>query len=311
MRQDWVSMMRIRNEARWIRRNLERTFQLVKTVVLWDDGSEDDTTREAQNVLYREPYTMDFVREADGGVLILGASDKATQRDVELHIVRSPFRPALNEMESVSEIRDKNILWWYVKAQVAFKHVLAMDGDEMPSLEFMRHFDEATQQLEEKYDMVDVPFIYLWNDENTRRIDAIYGDRDGTRPGETPDIVDHVARLRFPRMFTIVRCDPFDVFEQRFAWHGHRQGRRVLGGFHCGSVPQENFHPNGGQPVRATYPFPMIHFGYLHREDRVKKHAWYNVIDPGNKYEGEYKHIIEEVNIHAPDPVRLAPWNDV
>jgi hypothetical protein len=291
-----VCMMRIRNEERWITRSLQRTWQVAKTVVIWDDGSADRT----KDLVLEEFFaaigwqypTMrsKYYRGGEEGLALVFADDDA---GCELHYLRSPFRPAANEMEAVSEIRAKN--------------VLCMDGDEMLSLEAVRNFDKAVALLEGGNDMVDVPFIYLWNGEGNRRVDAIYGDRDGTRQNE---VADGLPRLRFPRLFTTMRCDPYDVFEQRFAWHGHRQGRRVLGGFHCGSVPQENFHPNGGQPTRGLFPFPVIHFGYLHNEDRVKKHEWYNTIDPKNVYEGEYKHIIEVPNIHAPGPSAFAPWED-
>ncbi len=301
MRDDVVCMMRVRNEARWIRRSLERTFQVASTVVVWDDGSVDETHQEAAGVVtqgkidYPVSHVTLYGGRVDGLYCVL-------------HYLRSPFRPAVNDMESVSEIRDKNILWWYVKAQVPFRHVLCMDGDEVLSRRAVRDFGEAVRALEGGVDMLSIPFVYLWNDERTRRVDAIYGDADGTRGGEAPD---GLPRLRFPRLFTTVRCDPFDVFEQRFAWSGHRQGRRVLGGFHCGSVPQENFLPKGTSPARGTANFPVLHFGYMHEADRRAKHAWYNKIDPGNKYEGEYKHIVEEPNIHAPGPSRFAPWEDV
>ncbi len=299
-REDWVCMMRIRNEERWIARSLERTWQVAKTVVIWDDGSDDRTAVEVEQEFPDEVHEGEI---RDNGLATIIESPTHA-----LHYLHSPFRPAVNTMEEVSEIRDKNVLWWYVKSQVQFKHVLCMDGDEKLSLGALRHFQQAEDMLLGGIDMLEVPFIYLWNSMDVRRIDAIYGDRDGSRGGE---VADGLPRLRFPRMFTVVRVDPYDLFEQRFAWHGHRQGRRVLGGFHCGSVPQENFHPNGGQPTRDVFPHPIIHYGYLHEQDRVAKHAWYNKIDPKNVYEGEYKHIIEEANMHAPGPSQFARWEDV
>jgi hypothetical protein len=305
-REDWVAMMRIRNEERWIARNLERTWQVAKTVVIWDDGSDDHTEREVEQA-FPPSWDGDGVEEVSPIIQESGLAIVMSTPDATLHYLRSPFRPAVNDMEAVSEIRDKNILWWYTKAQTTAKKVLCLDGDETLSLDALRNFTLAEKLLDEGVDMLEVPFIYLWNDEQTRRCDAIYGDRDGSRGGE---VADGLPRLRFPRMFTTQRCDPYDVFEQRFAWYGHRQGRRVLGGFHCGSVPQENFHPNGGQPKRGVFPHPVVHFGYLDYTDRVAKHAWYNKIDPKNVYEGEYSHIIEVENLHTPGPSEFRRWED-
>lgn len=284
-----IMMARVRNEERWIARNLERTFQVAKTVVLWDDGSTDNTFGHALHAAF--PVFGTGVDPLEPGTVEVHSSKYR-----ELHYLRSPFRPAVNEMFEVSEIRDKNMLWEYVKAQVKFKHVLCVDGDEMLSLEAIRHFDEAIAQLESGSDMIALPFVYLWNNEQTRRVDGIYGY-----------LPDGLQRLRFPRLFSVQRVDPYDLYEMRFAWMGHRQGRKVLGGFHCGSVPQENFTPKVSGPV---FPYPIVHFGYMDPADRQRKFEWYNKIDPGNKFEGEYRHIIEQPNIHASGPTELVPWED-
>lgn len=290
MRDDVVCMMRIRNEERWIARSLERTFQVAKTVVIFDDGSTDNTFGQALHASF--PVFGTGVDE-----LPLGTVEVHSSSSRELHYMRSPFRPAVNELEAVSEIRDKNVLWSYIKAQIKFKHVLCLDGDEMLSRDAVRHFDEAITLLEEGSDITPIPFVYLWNDEQHRRVDGIYGN-----------LKDGFPKLRFPRLFTIMRVEPYDLYAMRFEWNlGHRQGRKILGGFHCGSVPQESFIPKNQGVV---YPYPIIHFGYLEQTDRQRKFEWYNQIDPGNQWEGEYKHMIEVPNIHAPGPTILEPFED-
>jgi len=236
--------------------------------------------------------TLDY--QSDAVISMWGErfTGKGLHGQCELHYVHSPFRPALNELEEVSEIRDKNVLWWYVKSQVKFKHVLCLDGDEMLSNALLRNFDKALEVLENGIDIMTFPFVYLWNDEKHRRVDGVY------------------KNFSVPRLFTVARVDPFDVYEMRFAWQGHRQGRRVLGGFHCGSVPQENFLPNGKTPFRAMFQDPVVHFGYMEPADRQAKYEWYNKIDPGNTFEGQYLHIIEKKNVHAPGSVELVEWRD-
>ncbi len=277
MREDWVAMMRIRNEERWINRSLERTFEVCKTVVILDDGSDDFTANEAL--------------EAVGDLALDEEKDEYVSLDGErvLHYILSPFRPAVREMENVSEIRDKNFLWSYTKTRVNFKHVLCLDGDEMLSREAIRQWPTVEECLVSgTADVLTIPFIYLWDSETQRRVDGLYGDAsDG-------------PRLRFPRIFTISRVTPDKLFDMRFEWKGTR------GGFHCGSIPQEGFSFSG-----AVANVPVVHFGYLPAELRQQKYEFYTSIDPNNEFEGRYLHIIGQPDRHAPGPVQLVPWEDV
>lgn len=95
---------------------------------------------------------------------------------------------------------------------------------------------------------------YLWDSEYQVRTDGIYG------------------QFRRPSMFR-----PRD---HRFVATGRG------GNFHCGNVPLGIQHT--AQPLDAT----LLHFGYMHREDRLRKFDWYNEKDPGNVLENEYKHMV-------------------
>lgn len=143
MRNDVLCMMRIKNEGRWIARSLERTFEVCRTVVIFDDHSTDNTKREA-----------------------VGANRPG---DSELYWYDSPFQ------ETVNEVRDKNYLWNMV-CDRKFRHVLCLDGDEMLSRAAVREFGNATNRLEQGAQVCVLPFIYLWNDETHRRIDGVYHD---------------------------------------------------------------------------------------------------------------------------------------
>lgn len=276
-------MYRVRNEGRWIRRSLERTFEVCKTVVILDDGSDDNTREESIKAMGPFPG---FLPPGGSPEIFTVTGDYGGH---QLHYVRSPFRPSVREKEAVSEIRDKNFLWSYAKSRVNFTHMLCLDGDEMLSREAIRQWPHIEDLLASSHEVLTVPFIYLWDADDKRRVDGLYGDdgRDGS------------PRLRFPRIFTVSRQSPETLFDQRFVWNG------VKGGFHCGSIPQEGFSFRGGF-VAA----PVVHFGYIDDDLRQRKFVFYNTIDPHNKFEGEYRHIIGQPDQHAPGPVQLVEWRD-
>src|SRR3972149_4986157 len=195
-------MMRIRNEARWIRSILERAFHLVGSIVVLDDGSDDETILECLRAVYQDDALAQEAYEgtrdalSTTGYYVWDVTQTAANvRDVELtpaarvlHVLQSPFRPA------------------------TAGPVLSGGGSK--------------------------------------------------------------------------------------------------GGSHRGSIPRENFRPNGVDPVAAISAQRLIRFGYWDGEDRQRKFEFYNRIDPGNTFEGEYRHIIGQPHQHAPGPVVLVPWED-
>lgn len=198
-RADNLCMMRVRNEARWISRSLERTWQVCQTVVILDDHSTDDTLGEATRAMgehgpFRDPHPSGLVLTRQG----------PSGQERSLHWLASPFR------DETDEVRDKNHLWDYV-CGLSFRHVLCLDGDEMLSQAAIRHFATATARLEHGgADVIVMPFMYLWDSERTRRVDGVYAD------------------IRHARLFTVDRAPYFR--ECNFAPRGKA-------GFHCGSIP--------------------------------------------------------------------------
>lgn len=281
-------MMRCRNESRWIRRSLERTFQIAKTVVIWDDGSDDGMELEARLAL-----GADFVVSwQEDGVVMYRSGDGASY----LHYIGSPFRKeVVRPREAVNEIRDKNCLWSYCKVSVDFTYMLCLDGDEILSLEALRNWPQAIEQMQ-TVDLLHLPFVYVWDSEDRQRKDGIYGDVEGSYPP--------YAKLNFPRLFTIARLTGAQLFDTCFMWFG------TQGSMHCGSIPRQNFQPNGGNPVPADTRLPVVHMGYIDEELRQRKFVFYNDVDPGNDAEGRYEHIVGRPDVHAPGPVELVPWVD-
>jgi len=277
--------MRIKNEERWIRRSLERTWKVCQTVVIFDDGSEDKTQEEAY-----ASFTVNHTLHTRSGVRIFqGESERGP---CELHYIHSPFTQAVRPKERVNENRDKNILNSYCKSTIDYDYVLCLDGDEMLSNSAVRQFPDVWNFLDNHCDIVVLTFVYLWDAENLRRVDGIYGPPSG------------ISQLRFPRVYTIKRLEEYDLFNLSFAWGGARGG-----GFHCGSIPTQNFTTSLGGASK-TIDAPVVHFGYIDNPLRQRKYVWYNTIDPGNEHEGCYRHIIGEADQWAPGPVELQPWED-
>ncbi len=118
---------------------------------------------------------------------------------------------------------------------------------------------------------------YLWDRETQKRVDGVYGD--------------------FHR-------------ESIFRPNGARFGTNGCGGnFHCGNVPWAL------RQKREVIDAPILHFGYMHREDRVRKYVWYNKQDPGNKTEDHYRHMVigdifpAEAKFMHGGPLKLAELN--
>lgn len=96
--------------------------------------------------------------------------------------------------------------------------------------------------------------LYLWDSTTQIRTDGIYG------------------KFRRASMF---RLNP-----------GRRFSSVAGGGFHCGNVPQPDLLGECG--------VKLLHYGYMHREDRLRKFEFYNAPDkqpiPAN--EDGYRHMV-------------------
>ena len=288
IRDKTICMMRVKNEGRWIRRSLERTFQVCFQVVIFDDGSSDNTEAECYSAL-----GYDLPEETRNIEVSYSLSRKN-----KLHFIKSPFCSGVQPYNRTSEIRDKNMLWWYCQANLQWDYMLCLDGDEWLSLDLIRNWKKAINMLDYSIDMLSLPFVYLWDSEDVQRMDGIYVPDAG--PGK---------RLAFPRLFTWKRVSDQNRFNMMFKWSGTR------GGFHCGSVPREGFMVQEGIsekiPEVQRFNHLIVHAGYLNEELRQSKYEFYNRVDPDNEFEGKYLHIIGEKDRWAPGDLQFAPWKDV
>ena len=134
----FVAMLRVHNEARWIEEVIKSTFQLCGRVFVMDDKSTDDTARIANSI------------------------------DSRVRVLQSPFA-------GLNESRDKNWLYDQIIADCEPEWILCIDGDEVlegPAGEAIRR--TIAEQPEVQSWALKIEF--LWNKSNLVRADRIYGD---------------------------------------------------------------------------------------------------------------------------------------
>lgn len=178
----------------------------------------------------------------------------------EVEFYRSPFA-------GLDESRDKNWILGKVFKAVDAQHLkgdedspfwaLAVDGDEVLE-EGGPEMIRETLQSSKGVHAYKLPIKYLWDGYERVRVDGVYGP---------------FAR---PSLFRLMNS-------------GFRFQTTPFGGnLHCASIPQELLHHAHG-----VCPAILWHLGYMLREDRLRKHAHYNDVDPGNESEDCYRHVIQ------------------
>ena len=206
--------------------------------------------------------------------------DHSTDGTPEL--IENHYRELLNDriilirstFVGLDESRDKQFLYHSVMSHPDYSGgwahpekwpawICHPDGDEVldqrdiPLL--LSHFENpVTQALRAR-------ILYLWNDEQHVRVDGVY--RTFNRP-------------TFWRVF-----NP-DFHFQSTPWGKDPDTGQTIN-FHCSSIPQELLYLAQPSEVR------ILHLGYMHKEDRLRKFAWYSKMDPNNEAEGRYLHCIQ------------------
>lgn len=150
------------------------------------------------------------------------------------------------------EARDKNYLLQHVQT-LDPDYVISIDGDEV----LIGSADKIRAALKPGIANFVLPIDWAWNDRQTIRVDGVYG------------------RYQRPSMFAL-KGQP--ALQFRSTKHARN--------FHCGNVPA------GLLGDAALLPGRLLHLGYMHQADRLRKYEWYTRVDPGNVEEDEYKHMV-------------------
>lgn len=168
--------------------------------------------------------------------------------------------------DGVNETRDKNFLleriWEEVNPQPRgpeSEHwIIAVDGDE--ELE-PNGPDIIRAAAKTGAHALTFKIVYLWDRPDQIRTDGIYG--------------------------TFHRGSAFRMISPLHAFGHPRKRGRDMANFHCGSVPWDLMSQANTCEAR------LLHYGYMERDDRIRKYAWYNSLDANNAQEDCYRHMVQ------------------
>jgi glycosyltransferase involved in cell wall biosynthesis len=194
---------------------------------------------------------------------------------VELH--ESPFQ-GLDERRDKQWLLDKAYRHMPQSAQDEYTHgcpwspywAVCFDGDEELVQDDIPLIREATSR--EGVHAVSLKILYLWDSPNRVRVDRVYRD------------------FRRPSIFRLMN-QGFMYQSTPFGKPVEVDGQMVQANFHCSSIPQELLH--NAQRPESRCEARLLHWGYIDRDLRMRKHAWYNRIDPNNHAEDCYNHCIQ------------------
>jgi len=176
----------------------------------------------------------------------------------------------------LNESRDKQYLLSECVLPLQPEWVIAIDGDEYLTPDSLPLIQSVACRSNVSHCSFRV--LYLWDRINQIRTDGVYRD------------------MRRSSMFRVKGQSGLS-----FASTGHG------GNFHCGNIPR------GLQGIGVPLEAKLLHYGYLHREDRIRKYEWYRAKDPNSIAEDGYRHVAQgdlpeipaEVKLKHAGPLRL------
>jgi glycosyltransferase involved in cell wall biosynthesis len=186
-------------------------------------------------------------------------------RSIGCSVIPSPFT-------GLNEARDMQFL--YTEAMRSFPKpdwIISIDGDEELEPGGAAKLKAAIESpASNGVSYFRLQILYLWDHPNQIRMDGVYGN------------------YRRKRVF---RPAPGASFQQN----------GVPGNLHCGGAG--NIKGLTGRV--ADVPLRLLHFGYLHREDRIRKWEWHNEVEAGNAAEDGFRHIVQGDLLEVPAAAKL------
>ena len=207
-------------------------------------------------------HTIDSVRELCGDLIFVmedGSTDDT--RDIceraGCVVLPSPFAG-----QGLDESRDKDWLLQEVISRCHPDWILMPDGDEELEAGGCAKIRRALE-TNPPCDCLALRFLYFWDRIDQIRIDGIYGT------------------LQRQSLF---RADSKFRFKSFYSTDQSSNQNHV--GLHTSNAPGL-----GGKVLPLNVA--LLHYGYLHREDRIRKFAWITDLDPHNEGEGFYLHCVQ------------------
>jgi glycosyltransferase involved in cell wall biosynthesis len=204
---------------------------------------------------------------------ILVLDDHSTDNTIEICESFQNVQVLRSPFNGLDESRDKNHLMEYVDERLP-DWVCMIDGDEVLEPGGAEAVLETIKR-NPSVTCIAPKIAYLWDSPNQVRVDGIY------------------SKFYRASMF---------VWSPGLRFKSTSNG----GNFHCGNTPSR-FN------VSVRSQIQLLHYGYMEREDRIRKYEWYNARDPHNRAEDEYRHMVigdvfpvESVFKHA-GPLELRP----
>jgi len=207
-------------------------------------------------------HTIDSVRELCGDLIFVmedGSTDdtRAICEAAGVVVLPSPF-----EGQGLDEARDKNWLLQEVISRCHPDWIVMPDGDEELEAGGCAKIRRALE-TNPPCDCFALRFLYFWDSIDQVRIDGVYGK---------------MARQ------SLFRADSNFKFKSYYS-EGQTKNQNHVG-LHTSNAPGL-----GGKVMSLNVA--LLHYGYLHREDRIAKYRWITSIDPHNEGEGFYQHCVQ------------------
>jgi glycosyltransferase involved in cell wall biosynthesis len=164
-----------------------------------------------------------------------------------------------SSFNGIDETRDKNYLVACIKRAANPDWILHIDGDEeLESIGKQQIMDAIRSGKHRAYTL---QVLYLWDHPEQIRVDGIY------------------AGFRRQSFFKVAGSN------LQFLPTAHGPG--TTANLHCTNVPADCLQDVGACAAR------LKHYGYIDRDMRMAKYAFYNRVDPNNELEDRYRHIVQ------------------
>lgn len=172
-------------------------------------------------------------------------------------VISSPFAG-----ERLDEARDKNWLMAKVIQACSPDWILMPDGDEELEPGGCAKIRRAVESNPD-CDCFALRFLYFWDSVETIRTDGVYG--------------------------TMARQSLFRA-NSKFRFKSYYSESQTPNQNHVG-LHTSNAPGLGGKVMSLNVA--LFHYGYLHKEDRIRKYKWILSVDPHNEGEGYYLHCVQ------------------